>query len=112
MKKEKMTFKVDPEKKKIIVSDGDQTVVLTPDDINTLSNEVNETFYFRDDVINAIKDKIEAWELPEEALDNEKYIQSVLSHYASLRNDNEGEGIHWSAFLEEAFKENDYNDFQ
>ena len=101
-----MTYNYDIDKNMITITDGANTVQITPADLRGINNLINEQVWFNHDVMIRISEMVEEGLLDESYLTNDEYIGDVLNEYKQLRDkyDGEAEGLTWIQCLDEAIK--------
>lgn len=109
-----MTYEYDKEKNVINISDVNSSIALPIDDLRNINDLVNREIYFKDDVSYFLQEKAEDGEIEESMLDNQEYLDDILSEYQVLRDkyDGDAEGLTWKQCLEEAFKKCPVEDYE
>lgn len=109
-----MTYEYDKEKNVINIDDGNSSIALPIDDLRNINDLVNREIYFKEDVNYFLQEKAEDGEIEESMLDNQEYLDDILSEYQTLRDENDGdaEGLTWKQCLDEAFENCPVEDYE
>ena len=109
-----MTYNYDTDKNMITITDGANTVQITPADLRNINDLINEQIWFKEDVMVRISEMVEEGLLDESYLTNDEYIGDVLNEYKQLRNkyDGDAEGLTWIQCLNEAFENCPVEDYE
>ena len=109
-----MTTKADVKNRTVKVTDNNgNQITLTLFEVEEISNMVDRIFYFVEDVKSHIEYLIDNDILPNDAENNENYINAVTDAYAEYRRDNDGdsEGMTCKDCLDCAFADVKYEDY-
>ena len=91
----------------VTIEKGGEAITLTFGEIQDVSGMIDEEVYFREDVMNEIKERVESGFLDAGAADDKEMIDAVTARYAQLRrrNDGDADGMTWRGCLETAMEE-------
>ena len=109
-----MEFVIREKERKIIIKENNHIISLSENEFRNIEREFNKTIYYKDDVKSRISTLVESNDLPEEAVNNDKYIDAVTNKYSEIRNeygDGTDENMSWTECLNEAFNSTSYDDF-
>ncbi len=106
-------FKVNKKSRTVTIGDATNSVTVSLSEFACIENKVNNAFYYEEDIIRSLEQRIGHGELPAEAFTNEKYITAVAERAVEYKEDG-GDGedaFPWGKCMNMAFAEMPCNDF-
>ena len=109
-----MEYSIDRKRRTITLVEKNNVIVLPILKFDEIANNTAKELYFREDVINAISERVKSGLLPKWAKKNNAYIDAVNEKYAEYRwiEGDSPESMNWIECLNQAFDETDYETFR
>ena len=106
-------FKVNKKSRTVTIGDATNFVTVSLSEFACIENEVNNAFYYEEDIMRDLEQRIGHGELPAEAFNNEKYIAAITERAVEYKEDG-GDGedaIPWGKCTNMAFADIPYSEY-
>lgn len=113
-------YKINAEKEEVRVIKKSQNeeitreIVLSFSELDDITKAIDKEVYFREDIIDELKRRIDEKLCPTEAIENNEYIEALLDVYNKCRleyNSGLNDMLHWAESIKMAFDTVDYEKY-